>query len=634
MPSASDIRAGRAFVELYTKNGPLYAGLKAAQKKVSSWSKDVTAAGKKMMVLGGAITGPIIAASKVFASMGDTLDKMSARTGIAVEALSELGFAAEQGGADLAAVERGVKAMQNNLASGAASDSLQRIGLSLQALSGLDPEAKFTKIAEALNKVSDPSKKAAMAMKIFGKAGAGLLPMMGSLADVRQQARDLGLVVSTEDATRAAAFTDQLNILRRVLMQGVFTAGAAVADVLGDLTTKIVKVVTAGTNWIKQNKGLVVSILKIGGIITGVGAALVTVGTIGAGLAGLLGGMATAVTVFGGVLSTVGAVLGFILSPIGLVVAALAGLTAWWAHTSGAAAEAADWITTKFGGLLAFAKDVFGGISDAMAAGDLQLAAEVMWAAIRLAWATGMEWILTEWANLQFELTDLWGKVAFGVLDTCNWLWSGMIDGFWTAADAIVDAWKWAEKTLAKGVGWIIAKLEGLDPADVIANLAQDYARQQAGRDSGRADRDARDKAAADARYQANEAARQQWGKDAAAKRDTRLAGASDELEKARREYQDARDKAAKAKAAADAQAKNPPPPPGAPQGLPAAVETATPLAKASGGLGSQSFYQAWAKSQDPTLRTQQGILKATQAVAKNTDPKKSAVKLAVAPGR
>ena len=48
-------------------------------------------------VIGGtAIVGFAIAAVKSFAETGDEIDKMAKRTGFSTEALSELGFAAEQ----------------------------------------------------------------------------------------------------------------------------------------------------------------------------------------------------------------------------------------------------------------------------------------------------------------------------------------------------------------------------------------------------------------------------------------------------------------------------------------------------------------------------------------------------------
>ena len=48
---------------------------------------------------GAALAGLAIAGIKAFVSLGDSLDKMSKRTGFSVEALGELKFAAEQSGA-------------------------------------------------------------------------------------------------------------------------------------------------------------------------------------------------------------------------------------------------------------------------------------------------------------------------------------------------------------------------------------------------------------------------------------------------------------------------------------------------------------------------------------------------------
>ena len=862
MPSASDIRAGKAFVELYTKNGPLYKGLKAAQKRISAWAKDVTAAGTKVFGLGAAITGPIIAASKAFSSMGDTVQKVAARTGIAAEAISELSFAAGMSGTDLTTVEAAIRRMQRSLTDAARGlstpvDALDMLGLSVARLQGLSPEDQFQAIADGIAAIDDPSRKAAAAMMLLGRSGTMLLPMLDEMAELRQQARDLGLIISTEDADRAALFNDQLDILRRVLMQGVFAAGSSVADVLGELTMKIVKVVTTATTWIKENKGLFVSLLKLGAIISGVGAGLIAVGTIGAGLAGLLGGMASAVTMVGGAFSTIGSVLGFLVSPIGLVIAALAGLAVRWAKSGYSAreaaaaiggalasawqwatdafAQAAQWITAafhrivaaatsaasvigsamasvasaiggwfaaaasmigsaltsawqsatgslaraigwmsnafgpiisaakaaaaaiagpfalawtaasaalsravrwmagtlagivgvarsaavtiggwfaaaasmigsalasawqwatdslaqavqwiagafstiidsakstalaiggwlasawegitgavsggagamtaaldgiraKFGEILTFAQDVFAGIGDAMAAGDLTLAAEVLWAGIKLAWITGMEWIRTQWTELRFDLESIWGQAAFGVLDTLNWLWSEMVTGFWAVADSIVDAWKSAEKLVAKGVGWIIAKLNKLDPAEVIANLEQDYARQQAGRDTGRADRDAANKAAADARYQAIEAARQQWGKDAAAKRDERISATGTDLDDARKKYAEAREAAAQARAAAEkekADGQDKDKKLGGPGGLPAIAAADGGLAKSS-GFGSLESYQAMAGRPDPSLQTLKDMKRFLADIRRNTG-KKEVVKEAVPPAR
>ena len=67
--------------------------------------------------------------------MGSDLLDMSQRTGVSVEALSELGFAAEQSGADMETLEAGLRKMQKfDRGSGRparrqAQEALARLGL-------------------------------------------------------------------------------------------------------------------------------------------------------------------------------------------------------------------------------------------------------------------------------------------------------------------------------------------------------------------------------------------------------------------------------------------------------------------------------------------------------------------------
>ena len=114
MADTRGIRAGRAFVELGVSDR-LTAALKRAERKLKAFGESVRSLGLRLAGLGGAALAPLAGAVKLFASAGDTLDKMSLRTGVSVEALSELGFAAEQSGADLQTLENGVRVMQRTL---------------------------------------------------------------------------------------------------------------------------------------------------------------------------------------------------------------------------------------------------------------------------------------------------------------------------------------------------------------------------------------------------------------------------------------------------------------------------------------------------------------------------------------
>src|SRR5512133_3006131 len=111
MATANGIRAGRAFVELFADDSKLARGLKNAQKKLEAFGSGIRHIGTRMMAAGGAVTAPLVAAAKAWADAGANLALMSARTGIGVEALSALSYAAEVTGTSLEDMETGLRKM-------------------------------------------------------------------------------------------------------------------------------------------------------------------------------------------------------------------------------------------------------------------------------------------------------------------------------------------------------------------------------------------------------------------------------------------------------------------------------------------------------------------------------------------
>ena len=116
MANTGAIRAGRAFVEIFAEDKALVRGLKSAQRKLSNFGNGIKSIGTKLMGLGALITAPLIAGAKSAASAGAALWDMSERTGMSVENLSKLAFAAQMTGTDIESLEVGVKRMQNWIA--------------------------------------------------------------------------------------------------------------------------------------------------------------------------------------------------------------------------------------------------------------------------------------------------------------------------------------------------------------------------------------------------------------------------------------------------------------------------------------------------------------------------------------
>jgi len=94
MATTRSVRAGRAFVELFTDDKRLVRGLRAAERKLKAFGANVRNMGLKMAGLGTAVLAPMLRAAKAFGAMGDQVAKMAKRTGLSVETLSELRFVA------------------------------------------------------------------------------------------------------------------------------------------------------------------------------------------------------------------------------------------------------------------------------------------------------------------------------------------------------------------------------------------------------------------------------------------------------------------------------------------------------------------------------------------------------------
>jgi hypothetical protein len=330
--SAHDIQAGRAYVEIGTRDSALVAGLAKAARQIQSFGKSIQGFGLQAAGLGTSIFGPLAGAGAAFAEHGNALEENSKKTGISVSDLSTLGYAAQQSGVDMDSLTLAVSKMGRTLVEaerggGQAQKALYALGLTLNDISGQTPDQRFKLIADAISKVQDPSVRAADAMAIFGRNGAQLLPLLlqgaGGIDALQQRARDLGLQWSGTDARNASIFKQSLRDLWDVMSHGTDIIGASVAPVLGGLVNISIRAIVATTAWANAHRTLF-------GIIAGGSAAflalslgIVTLGTavniVGIALGTAASGIGIVVTGFAALLSP----LGGIVVAIGAGVAAL-----------------------------------------------------------------------------------------------------------------------------------------------------------------------------------------------------------------------------------------------------------------------------------------------------------------------
>ncbi len=391
--SSGGIKAGKAFVliEAVDKTGAM---LNKIGTNLQSW-------GTKLIGIGTGILGPLTAAVFKFTEMGGKLADMSGRTGLPVEEISELDFAARQTGASLEDVENSLRFAQKS-----------------------GNRKSLDQLAEHFAGIQDPVKRTQEAIKLFGKSGTKLLPMLANLKDLRQEARRLGLVKTTAQVNRADELGDTWDKVKDTIESAIFQIGDAVAPVFQTIFEQVLAVTGGFNHWIQKNKGLVVAVFAVGAAIAGLGVALVTIGTLFTAGATVLGALTS--------------LFAFFLSPLGLVVAGVLALVAALIYFRNEipGVNAVLGRLIEMGGTI---KDTFKGIVDALSVGDIQAA-----------WDIGVAGIQTTWSQVVDGLMDTWDSFS-----------SFFVEAWYGAMGEFKAAWTSAQKTIANGI-LDLAEQEGI----------------------------------------------------------------------------------------------------------------------------------------------------------------------------
>ncbi len=157
---------------------------------------------------------------------------------------------------------------------------------------------------------------------------------------------------------------------------------------------------------------------------------------------------------------------------------------------------AVNWLREQFGNLLSFASETVGAIAAALGRGDIEAAVGVVWATIKLIWTQGTTSLVSTWHWLTETLQTTWATCVFKISELLTTAWYG-VQEFWTEtvytmstlwtefSSGIVSGWKKAEEAIAQGLGWIMAKMQGLDPNEMAQILREeDYSRQSREREA------------------------------------------------------------------------------------------------------------------------------------------------------
>lgn len=211
------------------------------------------AAARLLGALGGTVAvGALFNLAKGAIDAADELSKLSQRTGIAIETLGGLGFAADMAGGSMDSIADAADKLNKSLAEAASGQKLAKEAFDALGISATDAagqtksvDVAMAEIADKFASFADGPEKAALAMRLFGKAGADQIVLLNAGgAALREQIeyykRYSG--VSEETSRRAEVFNDTLSkigllstSLGNTLAASLLPSLQAVADAMLDL---------------------------------------------------------------------------------------------------------------------------------------------------------------------------------------------------------------------------------------------------------------------------------------------------------------------------------------------------------------------------------------------------------------
>ena len=212
-----------------------------------------TAAVATTVVAGMTAVGKsIVNNAKETASFGDNVDKLSQKIGISAEAFQEWDYIFSQNGADIGILETGMKTLSSAVydaseGSKSAQAKFDALGLSVSDLASMSQEDIFGTVIKQLQEMPEGAERTALATDILGRSAMELQPLLNQTADsteaLKQQAHDLGMVMSDDAVKNSAAFTDSMDNLQRAFQGATNEIGAAFLPSLTEITNGLAQLI-------------------------------------------------------------------------------------------------------------------------------------------------------------------------------------------------------------------------------------------------------------------------------------------------------------------------------------------------------------------------------------------------------
>lgn len=261
--------------------------LSAFERTTSKIGRSMMNAGTVMAGAGAAVGASIFAVGKASADYAGDMFDMARSTGMGVESFQKIAYAAKMSGIEAEKVTTSFIKFDKMIVDAAGGNkaymqTFKDLGIQIKDSAGnlRQPNAIFEDVAEIFHNTEDGAAKTALAVELFGKSGAALIPMLNDgksgLQAFYAEAKRMGLVLSAEAIGKGDAFSDQLEQIGQQVKGVKLQLGTALIPALSAAAEKIAAVIDKITRWVQENPELAAT---IGNIAMTVGKWLAILGT-------------------------------------------------------------------------------------------------------------------------------------------------------------------------------------------------------------------------------------------------------------------------------------------------------------------------------------------------------------------
>src|SRR5690606_21646243 len=155
----------------------------------------------------------------------------------------------------------------------------------------------------------------------------------------------------------------------------------------------------------------------------------------------VIGGLVAVIGAVGTAIAILGKIIALLLTPIGLVVLAVVALAGYLLYATGIGGKALAWLGERFETLKNDGIAAWQGIADALAAGDIGLAAKILWLTLKMEWKRGVHFLNGLWIGAKEFFLSLWTNAVFGVAKILNNGWAAIEVGWTETVGFLADAW-------------------------------------------------------------------------------------------------------------------------------------------------------------------------------------------------